>query len=101
MRRDAAHGVHRHRPADYLVVGPAVHVGPADRQLDGLVERDLRHFQRDAVDRLAATPHSAATAPARNGRRDKRSLTSENTVLARRPSGRSTVASNAGAMSGR
>ena len=31
----------------------AVHVGPADRQLDGLVERDLCHFQRDAVDRLS------------------------------------------------
>ena len=47
-----AHRVHRHRPPDHLVVRASVHVGPADRELHGLVERDMRHLARDAHDRL-------------------------------------------------
>ena len=52
MRGDTAHRVHRNRAADHLVVRAAVHVGPADRQFDRLLERDLCHFQREAGDRL-------------------------------------------------
>ena len=52
MRGDAAHRVHRDGPADHLVVRAAVHVGPADRQFDRLLERYLRHFQREPGDRL-------------------------------------------------
>ena len=52
MRRDAAHGVHRHRPADGLLVAAAGGVGPGNVERDLLLERGVRQFAGDAPDRL-------------------------------------------------
>src|SRR3546814_10572192 len=50
VRADAAHGVHRDRAADHLVVLAAPGVGPGDGQRELAVERGLREFARDAGD---------------------------------------------------
>ena len=50
MRGNAAHRIDRDRPANDFVVRAPVHVRPPDRQHDRLLERDLRHLQRDAMD---------------------------------------------------
>ena len=50
VRADAAHRVHRHRPADHLRVLAAPGVGPRDRQHELAVERRLGQFARDAAD---------------------------------------------------
>ena len=52
VRADAAHGVHRHRPADGLGVHAAPGIGPRDRQPDLLVEGGARQFAREAADGL-------------------------------------------------
>ena len=51
MRADAAHRVHRYGPPDHLVVLAAVRVGPALRNADFLLERDVGKFGGDAPDR--------------------------------------------------
>ena len=50
VRGDAAHRVHRHRPAGHLRVLAAVRVGPGDRQLQRIVERGRGQFAGDAAD---------------------------------------------------
>ncbi len=45
MRGDAAHGVHRHRPTDKLVVLAPCPIGPLRLDFDALLEGDVRHFQ--------------------------------------------------------
>ena len=50
MGRDAAHGMHRHRPTDHLVVAPPGPVGPGLVDHDGLFEGGMRQFGGDAPD---------------------------------------------------
>ena len=50
MGGDAAHGVHRDRPADHLVLLAPGPVGPFDVEHDFLVERGLGQFGGDAPD---------------------------------------------------
>ena len=52
MRRDAAHGVHRHRTPDGLLVAAAVGIGPRNVERDLLLERGMRQFAGNPPDRL-------------------------------------------------
>ena len=52
MGRDAAHGVHRHRAADHLVVLFALPVGPGLVDDNLFLEGRLRQLRRDPADRL-------------------------------------------------
>ena len=54
MRGDAAHRMHRHRPADHFGVFAPVRIRPALRQADFLPERDVGDFGGDAADRVCA-----------------------------------------------
>ena len=56
MRADATHRVERHRPADHLVMHIAVDIGPPAGQLDGFVERHMRHLAREAADLFGGNP---------------------------------------------
>ena len=58
VRRHAAHCIHRDRPPDHLVVLHTPGIGPGNRQLDGLLEGDLRHIEGDLFDLLGR--HAAA-----------------------------------------
>ena len=51
MCRDAAHRMHRHRPAGHRCVPPPRRIGPRLVQLDRLVERNVGQFAGDAADR--------------------------------------------------
>ena len=54
VRRNAAHRVHGHGAANELVVFAPGKVGPFALHLNGLAERDLRHFKREAFDDIGA-----------------------------------------------
>ncbi len=58
MGGDAAHRVHRHRPADDLVMPPAGPIGPGDVKLDRLAERHVGDLGRDAADHGGVDPAS-------------------------------------------
>ena len=100
MRRDAAHGVHRHRPPDGLVVAAAGRVGPRHVERDLLLEGGVRQFARDAPDRVGRDrrspprPCPGAYSSARN-----RSAISAKLGRALRPSASLNVPTSAGEMS--
>ena len=50
--RNAAHRIHGNRAADDLIVLTTVDISPLDIQFDCLLECDMRHFQRHALNRL-------------------------------------------------
>src|SRR5205085_1886391 len=52
MRRDAAHGMHRNRPAHHGFVAAARPVGPRLRVFDRALERRVGELARDAPDLL-------------------------------------------------
>ena len=63
MGRDAAHGMHRDRPANHPVMPAAGGVAPGDIERDGLIEGDIGKLGGDASDgRRLGTPQRSATA---------------------------------------
>jgi hypothetical protein len=62
MGRDAAHGMHRHRPADHALMAPALPVGPRLVDDDFLLEGGMGKLRGDAPDAAASMPVRAATA---------------------------------------
>ena len=54
MGRDAAHGMHRDRSTDHLVVAPPGPVGPGLVDHNGLLEGGMRQFGGDAPDDIGA-----------------------------------------------
>ena len=100
MRRDAAHGVHRHRAADGLVVAAAGAVGPRNVERDLLLEGGVRQLARDAPDgRRPGSRSPPRPCPGRIRRPRNRSAISAKLGRALRPSGSLNVPTSAGAMS--